>query len=78
MVMRNHCCETDPDGTDCTGVDCDAVRHGKCVPKADCQDDDYFFNEFSGRCEFKYTTPCDEFYDWDYSSRVCETYNYCD
>ncbi len=78
MLMRNHCCAVDPSASDCAMVDCSASRYGKCVPKYDCEDDDYFFNEFNGRCEFKYIIPCEEFYDWDASSRMCETYNYCD
>jgi len=44
--MRNFCCEPDYVGTDdCTNVDCDfEPRYGKCVPMADCDDEDYFFN----------------------------------
>jgi len=81
--MRNHCCEGDYDGDDdCSLVDCDAPRKGKCVPKADCMDDNFFFNQFSGKCDFKYSDLwsgyCDEFYDFDDNSRLCETYNPCD
>ena len=76
--MRNHCCAVDPSASDCVMVNCDEARYGKCVPKADCEDDNYFFNQFSGMCEFKYVTECTEFWDWDEFSRKCETYNHCD
>lgn len=73
--MRNHCCAVDPSDPACT-ADCTVPTTGRCVEKPDCLDEKYFFNEFSGKCEFKY--PCEPFWYWSERSRKCETHNGCD
>ena len=59
--MRNQCCDVDPLATDCTDADCSVSRTGSCVPMLDCGTDydseNYFFDEFTRRCERKMSCP---------------------